>query len=78
MTQTYHNTTHETGRALRLAIEAARTQEDKVLAYFRTFPPGHQASASRVHQAVFGFGWETTISGSGQRREHGRRKQLHP
>lgn len=50
----YHNTTMEAGRALRLAIEQAATQDEKVLAYFRFFPQGFSASAAKVHQAVFG------------------------
>lgn len=34
-TQSHHNTTHETGETLVEAEAAARTQEDRVLAFFR-------------------------------------------
>lgn len=56
MTTTFHNTTNETGSALKAAIGQARTQEDKVEAYFWASPPGHKAGASRVHQSIYGSG----------------------
>lgn len=57
MTTPFHNTTELTGEAVKLAIEAARTQEEKVEAYFRCHPAGHQATAEEVHEKI--FGWES-------------------
>jgi len=56
MTPTFHNTTGEAGQALKMAIDSARTQEDKVEAYFRAHPSGHAAGAARIHGTVFGWG----------------------
>ncbi|MDF1536094.1 MAG: hypothetical protein P1S46_06260 [bacterium] len=66
MTTHFHNTTHQVGEALRIAVENARTQEEKVEVYFRSFPAGHAASASRIHQAI--FGWSSPIPLTSTRR----------
>ena len=54
MSEVYYNTTELHGEAIKMAIASARTQEEKVEAYFRVHPPGHAAGAWRVHKAVFG------------------------
>ncbi len=55
MTQAYYRTTGGlSAEAVRQAVSSAKTQEDKVLAYFRLCPPGHAVSASQVHQVVYG------------------------
>ena len=62
----YHQTTPLSSEVLKAATATARTQEDKVRAYFRTFPYGHRASASRVHQAI--FGWNSPVPLTSTRR----------
>ncbi len=53
MSQAFHNTTVETGQALKMAIEQAGNQDEKVLALFRMSPPGTLYSASQVYERCF-------------------------
>jgi len=51
-TKMYFNTTRLSGRDLRLAIAAAKSQNEKIFMYFKN-SPGDLFSPSHIHKEIF-------------------------
>ena len=51
----YHNTTHQEGEKLREYQAKAGSQDERILAYMKSFRFGTQFTPTMLHRAVFDF-----------------------